>query len=145
MKKLSAYKQVHRMRQSGFSLIELMVTMAIIAILATIALPAYSDYVKEGKAAQATSQLSDLRIKAEQFFQDNLTYVGFPCITPTDPGEAFTYACSGLTATTYTLTATGKNDMSQFVYTLDQDNAKTSNYDGAGSQNCWTTKKGQSC
>ena len=58
--------------QKGFTLIELMIVVAIIGILASIAIPQYSDYVKRGKAAEATSNLATLRIKMEQCFQDNL-------------------------------------------------------------------------
>ena len=65
--------------QKGFTLIELMIVVAIIGILATIALPAYSNYVRSGKATEATSTLASARVQMEQHFQDNRTYVGGPC------------------------------------------------------------------
>ena len=60
----------------GFTLIELMVVCAIVAILAAIAIPAYSDYIKRSHIIEATSRLSDLRVRLEQFFLDNRTYTG---------------------------------------------------------------------
>ena len=57
-------------------MIEVMIVVAIVAILAAIALPNYADYVKRGKIIEATSALSDLRTRYEQFFLDNRTYVG---------------------------------------------------------------------
>lgn len=129
----------------GFTLIELMITVAIIGILASIALPSYVDYVKRGKAAEATSKLADLRIRMEQTFQDNRTYTcPAPALLASD-ARYFTYACAA-NATTYTLTATGKSseDMGNFEFTVNQDNAKTSKYDGA-TGNCWLTGKGATC
>ena len=130
-------------RQRGFTLIELMVVIAIIGVLTSIGLPAYSNYVKKGKAAEATSALADARVRMEQFYQDNRTYEGGPCPAA---GKAFTYACT-LAATTYTIKATGTaaEGMSGFTYSVDQNNAKKSTYDGSAEANCWLTSKGGSC
>lgn len=132
--------------QSGFSLIELMVTFAIIAILATIAIPAYSEYVKQGKVAEATSTLADLRMKAEQYFQDLRTYENAPCTPAANTTKYFDYACNS-GATTFMITATGKSDheLGNFEFTIDQNNNKTSKYEGAVGLTCWITKKGESC
>ena len=65
-------------KQSGFTLIELMIVVAIVGILATIAYPSYTDYVIRGRIPDATSGLAAKRVQMEQFFQDNRTYVGAP-------------------------------------------------------------------
>jgi len=54
---------------NGFTLVELMIVVAIIAILASVGYPAYTNYVTQGKLLDATSGLSDGRIKMEQFFK----------------------------------------------------------------------------
>ena len=69
-------------KNEGFTLLELLVVVAVIGILAAVSMPYYNDYTIRGKIAEATSALSDGRIKMEQFFQDNRTYVGAPaCVT----------------------------------------------------------------
>jgi type IV pilus assembly protein PilE len=138
--------KIAKAMQNGFTLIEIMIVVAIIGILASIALPSYTDYVKAGKAAEATSTLADLRIKMEQCFQDNRTYASCAAFcAPTSGAVNFTYTCSSApSATTYTLQAAGKGDVSNFNFTVDQNNAKTSSYDGV-SGNCWKTSKTSSC
>ncbi len=102
-------------RPTGFTLIELMVTVAIIAILAAIAVPNYTDYVKRGKLQEATSNLLAMRTKMEQYFQDNRSYTtpGAPVLAPCTAGSSvpipaqkyFSITCPVLTATTYTIQA----------------------------------------
>lgn len=135
-------------RQQGFTLLELMIVVAVIGILASIALPAYTGYIQKGKAAEATSNLADLRIKAEQYFQDNRTYVGVNC-TPVE-AKYFDYTCTDNSgsgspdAAGYLLTATGvpAEGMTDFSYTVNEANVKTSQYDGGTTvTGCWATKK----
>ena len=101
-----------RSRARGFTLIELMVTVAIAAILASVAIPMYRDYVIRSRIIDATSKLSDFRVRMEQYFMDNRTYAdGAKCgvADPKDTDEAgFTIACTGASATAYTATAKGK-------------------------------------
>ena len=61
-------------RIRGFSLIELLVAVAIVSILASIAIPGYRDYVRRGKLAEAYTNLASQRVKMEQFYQDTRTY-----------------------------------------------------------------------
>lgn len=127
----------------GFSLIELMVAVAIIGILASIAVPAYQDYIFKARANIATSALADMRIRMEQYFQDNRTYIGGPCAAPAGTDATyFGFACSaGPTATTYTLTATGAGQMAGFNWSINQDNAKSSTLNAG----CWSTNKSGAC
>ncbi len=134
-------------RDSGFSLIELMVVVAIVGILAAIAYPSYTEYVIRGKIPEATSGLSEIRLKAEQYFADNRTYVGFTSPDLTGKYKDFTFAVSNLTATTYTLTATGNGGMSGFSYTVNQSNTRgsSSSHWGNSSTTCWILRKDGSC
>ncbi len=130
----------------GFTLIELMIVVAIIGILSAVAIPAYTGHVTRGKAAEAPATLADLRIKMEQYYQDNRTYVGGTCV-PANGAQNFTYTCSTATKTAYTITATGKSaeGMANFAFTINQDNVKTSKFDGTVGANCWLTSKGGTC
>lgn len=146
----------------GITLIELMVVVAIIGVIAAFAYPAYTDYIARGKIQTVTAALSEIRVKLEQYFQDNRTYVG-ACVATTvaplptgDVTKYFDVACT-LTATSFTVTASGwpagtpgrDTSMAGFTYTIDQSNARqtTSLPAGWGSTpvNCWVTRKGGQC
>jgi type IV pilus assembly protein PilE len=140
-------------RSRGFTLIELMIAVAIIAILAAIAIPSYSEYVRRGRITEAVSALAGMRVKMEQFFQDNRTYVG-ACTAGTvaprpDDTANFAYTCPVLGATTYTITATGQNSLAGFAYSIDQNNVRSSVMTApstwTGNATCWVLKKDGSC
>lgn len=132
----------HSSAMRGFTLIEMLIVIVITAILAAVALPAYQDYIARGHIAEATAALSELRTRAEQWFADKRTYVGFSC-TPSQVPKQFTVACNQ-GANTFTITATGTGGMSGYSYTVNQTNAKTSTTP-TSSGPCWITKKGGSC
>ena len=60
----------------GFTLVEIMIAMAILGILAAIAIPAYNGYITTAKMTEAHSNLSSLRLAEEEFFLENNTYFG---------------------------------------------------------------------
>ncbi|CAN7652278.1 prepilin-type N-terminal cleavage/methylation domain-containing protein [Variovorax paradoxus] len=118
-----------RMASMGFTLIEVMVTVAIVAILASIAYPSYTDYLRRGSVQEAVGNLSDYRAQMEQFYQDNRNYgTGTTCgITLPSTTRNFTYSCApGTPPQTYTATATGRTGTSVagFAYTIDQRNSQ---------------------
>ena len=142
--------QLVKANQKGFTLMELMIVVAIIGILASIAIPSYTEYVMRGKAAEATATLADLKSRMEQCFQDNKDYTHATCAalcaTPVD-AEYFTYSCTpASTATTYTLAAAAVagQGINGFSFTIDENGGKTSNFDG-NTGNCWLTKKVGAC
>ncbi|XAH23336.1 type IV pilin protein [Xylophilus sp. GW821-FHT01B05] len=144
---------------SGFTLIELMVTVAIIGILAAIAYPSYRDYILRGQIVDATNGLSALRANMERYFQDNRTYLtASPYTSPCAVAAtslvvgSFQLSCAGtygvLTATTFTLVATGSGSTNGFVFTVDQNNSRATPLAGSGWGACttaWVTKRGQAC
>ena len=143
-----------RSRARGFTLIELMVTVAIAAILASVAIPMYRDYVMRSRIIDATSKLSDFRVRMEQYFMDNRTYAnGAACgvADPKDTDDAgFTITCKDASATAYTATATGKDSkgMKGFEYQIVASGAKKTSAVPTGwtsSDDCWVTKKDGSC
>lgn len=145
-------------KTAGFTLIEVMIVVAIIGILSAIAVPAYTDYVTRSKIPDATSNLAAKRVQMEQFFQDNHTYAGGPGCDSDVAGDGasskyFTFDCVGTygvaaTASVYTIEAVGVGSMAGFVFTIDQSNAKKTPAVPTGwttNAACWISKKGGAC
>ena len=141
-------------RFGGFTLIEVMITVAVIAIIAAVALPSYIDYAMRGKLVEAKTNLSDMRTRLEQYFLDNRAYPN-ACIAYASGAppagkiylpasiKNFAITCA-LTDTTYAVTATGLG----FVFTIDQTNAKQTTTVPSGwntSTVCWVSRKNGDC
>jgi type IV pilus assembly protein PilE len=140
---------------AGFTLIELMIAAAIVAILAAVAMPSYQSYIRRGQLSDAFTTLSDMRVKMEQYYQDNKFYgtasntttcatlpgyTAFPVTT-----KYFTLSCTAGAAPsqTYTLTATGSGSLTTgYDYTVNQAGTKgTSKFANTSSTAvCWLTK-----
>lgn len=140
-------------RQSGFSLIELMITVIIAAILAAIAIPAYRDHALSARVTEASSQLAAINLRLEQFYQDNRNFgTGTVCGVAMPTVGNFNYVCAlSANGQSYLLTASGKADrgMQAFLFTIDQSgSARTAALPadwGTPPFNCWIAKKGMAC
>lgn len=149
--------RTHR-RSAGFTLIELMIAVAIIGILSAVAVPVYTSYITRGRLADASTGLSTVRAQMERYYQDNRTYASVgsfttPCATTNAASRtfgAFVVSCNGTpTATTFTLKATGSGAVSDFSYTINQSDVRATtalpSSWGATCTSKWIMKKGDSC
>jgi len=117
----------------GFTLIEVLITIAIVAILASVAYPSYTDYIRRSHVQEAPSQLMAYRATMEQYYQDHRSYAeGSECGVAVPQGEYFDYSCTTSNAgQAYTATATGAGGtVSGLSYSINQVNQRSSSCSG---------------
>lgn len=142
-------------QQRGFTLIEVLIVVAIVGILAKLAYPSYMENIKQGKRADAKAALVSFANAMEMWkMQNNNSYekaaaananTGMPIIfatsSPVSGGAAvYDLTISAATATTYTLTATltnGNTDATCGNLTLDNLGTTTASNDSAKTKGCW--------
>lgn len=142
------YEWANSMRDGGFTLIELMITVAIVAVLATVAMPSYSEYVIRSKIPEALESLSAYRVRMEQAYQDNGNYGSADvCAVVVPVTGNFDFVCElQAGGQSFTAMANGKatGRMAGFTFTVDANNTKrTEAYPGAVGlpQTCWMTSR----
>jgi type IV pilus assembly protein PilE len=95
----------HKDDNRGFSLIELMIVVAVVAILVALALPSYTSYVRKANRGEAQQLLLNWANNQEIWRANDSDYAtAAELAVPTH--AKYTFAPSNLSATTYTLTAT---------------------------------------
>lgn len=86
-------------RQSGFTLIEIMIVVAIVAILAAIALPAFADQMRKGRRAEAVGALQDAQLRLERWRTDHADFSGSGVTIPDTSHYDYTVTAVAGTAT----------------------------------------------
>ena len=148
-------------RQTGFTLIELMVVVAVIGVLAAVALPSFLDSVRKGRRADAVASLTQVQQAQERWRANKGSYADDSVLSTAAPNGLgidatsvngyYTLALSGVSATGYTVTATAKSSTLQasdsacqkLVLQLDRGNFSYSSVDGGGTadttgaKRCW--------
>ena len=125
---------MHKRLQHGFTLIELMITVAIVGVLAAVAYPSYTRFIIKGNRAAAMAQMMDIANRQQQFLLANRAYATKAELTtsgyalPSEVSSKYSYdiavGTSSLPAHTITFTATGSQS-SDGVLTLNSSGNKT--------------------
>lgn len=150
-----------RLRQSGFTLIEMMIVVVVIAILTAVAYPSYTSYVIRGNRAAAQAFMFSVSNKQQQYLLDARYFAGgataladLGLTVPTEVSSKYTItvACTMPTAVanctgaagvpTYTITGTpigtqATNDTKCGTLTLNQAGAKTKSGTASSVTDCW--------
>ncbi|SDZ10655.1 type IV pilus assembly protein PilE [Variovorax sp. YR634] len=124
----------HKRKTGGFTLIELMITVAIVAILAAVALPSYRQYVVRSKRSAAQAQMMDIANRQQQFLLANRSYADKTALTasgyalPAEVNSNYSYdivlSTTGVPGYTLTLTPIG-GQTGDGALTLNSDGVKT--------------------
>lgn len=141
---------MRRRASCGFTLIELMIVVAIIGILAAIAYPSYTEQVRKTRRADCAAELVGLGNAMERFFTENGTYVGasvggnpgdiYPAQCPIDGGTAYyTLGIANQTASVFTIQAapTGPQAADKCGTLTYTNTGVKGNSAGLGLEECW--------
>lgn len=106
-------------RPAGFTLLELMIVVAVIGILAILAMPSFIEQIRKGKRAEAVQAIGDVQLRQERYRADNPSYANMDQLTGSAAATTayntalnnYNVTVTGISGTGYTITATRKNDL----------------------------------
>lgn len=134
-------------RRAGFTLIELMVTIAIVAILAAIAVPMFGEQMSKGRRSEAMSGLTDLQLREERWRSNSATYGTLAQLAVTPASDYYDFSVSANSGTDVLLTATPKGGQADdrcgnFLLRIDNDNNNApagvlDKTTSTGADRCW--------
>lgn len=143
-----------KIKQKGFTLLEIMVVIAILGIITSIALPSYQGYMISGRLAEAYAGMASAQSRLDQYYLDNRNYGvgadGAACgVADAAAGENFAVTCvMADDGQGYLITATGANSASAFEFTLNSAGIKATTAAESGwstSTSCWISNSGGAC
>lgn len=133
-------------RNKGFTLIELMITVAVIGILAAIAYPSYQDQVRKSRRAEAQSVLMNIGTRQQQMLLDARSYAttaaSLSITVPPQVTTHYTISVSAPASTppSFTATATPQGDQTKDkcgTLGVDHTGTKTAVKNGSAQTGCW--------
>lgn len=135
------------LRAAGFTLIELMIVVAIIAVLTAIAYPAYTSYITKTRRVAAEGCLSESANFMERYYTTNLTYTAaalptFDCAQQTVNYYSYDLPAGSLTVSAYVVQAVPQgtqlsNDTKCGTLTIDQTGKRSALNDPTDTAGCW--------